>query len=223
MPRDIEIKSGRTNHGLYVDRFPSECGLCHRDIDPTFIAGAFTDGYQQESSEKIELVFQCTNVECKSLLIGYYEKGSRSQYIFIENTPVNPQGKQFTDEIAEVSENFIEIYNEAFFAEQNNLTLISGIGYRKAVEFLVKDYLVFLNRENETEILARPLGQCINTLENKDIKEIAKRATWLGNDEAHYQRKWEDKDVEDLKKLIEVTSYFISMDVASKRYLSDMS
>ncbi len=34
------------------------------------------------------------------------------------------------------------------------------------------------------------------------VKETAKRASWLGNDETHYLRKWEGKDLEDLKELL---------------------
>ncbi|PBB04760.1 DUF4145 domain-containing protein [Salimicrobium humidisoli] len=223
MSRNVEIPTSGKRHGINVDMFPSECGLCHKNVDPTYISGVFIDGYDNSSSNVLELVFQCTNVECRSLIIGYFRRTQKNVFEFVNNAPLEPTKKEFSDEINSVSENFIEIYNEAYFAEQKMLTLISGIGYRKAIEFLVKDYLIFLNKDDETSILARPLGQCINTLENENIKEIAKRATWIGNDEAHYQRKWEGKDIEDLKKLIEVTTYFISMDVASKKYLEEMS
>src|SRR5699024_2819467 len=114
------------------------------------------------------------------------------------------------------------IYNEAFHAEQTGLSLISGIGYRKALEFLVKDYLIYLEPDDESKILEKQLTPCINMLDNHNIKEIARRASWLGNDEAHYMRKWEDKDINDLKKLIELTVYFISMDISAKKYLKEM-
>ena len=51
---------------------------------------------------------------------------------------------------------------------------------------------------------------------------MAKRATWLGNDETHYFRKWEDKDLSDLKKLIEMTVHFISMDFSYDKYIGEM-
>nr|WP_255259901.1 hypothetical protein [Lentibacillus sp. CBA3610] len=97
------------------------------------------------------------------------------------------------------------------------------MGYRKALEFLIKDYLIYLDNEAETEFLKMPLGQCINKLGNHNIKEIAKRAAWIGNDETHYIRKWKNKDINDLKKLIEVTVYFIAMEVVSNKYLEEMS
>ena len=36
---------------------------------------------------------------------------------------------------------FLTIYNQSLSAEDNNLDQIAGIGYRKALEFLIKDYL----------------------------------------------------------------------------------
>ena len=37
-------------------------------------------------------------------------------------------------------------------------------------------------------------------IDDSNIKNVAKRAVWLGNDETHYIRKWEDKDLSFLKK-----------------------
>jgi hypothetical protein len=220
MSKRVEIKLGSTVYNLSVDMYPPECGLCHKHIEPIFIGGVFVRG--DELRDEMESAFQCTNPQCNSLIIGSYKKEG-STYKLIKSAPIIPKEKEFSPEILEVSPNFVKIYNQSLYAEQIGLTLISGIGYRKALEFLIKDYLVYLGNEEEEVILKLPLGQCINKLENHNIKEIAKRATWIGNDEAHYTRKWEDKDVSDLKKLIEVTVYFIAMDIAAKKYLKEMS
>ena len=91
------------------------------------------------------------------------------------------------------------------------------------MEFLIKDYLIKKSSEKEKEIKKKSLGDCIKELiDNTRIKEIAKRATWLGNDETHYFRKWEDKDLEDLKRLIEITVHFITMEIESDRYMGEM-
>ena len=37
------------------------------------------------------------------------------------------------------------------------------------------------------------------------VASLAERDVWLGNDETHYVRKWEGKDVQDLKLLIKLT------------------
>ncbi|MDM5198975.1 hypothetical protein QUF79_13185 [Fictibacillus enclensis] len=68
-----------------------------------------------------------------------------------------------------------------------------------------------------------PLQQCIQKfITEPSIKLMAERATWLGNDETHYVRKWDDKDLKDLKNLIELTVYFISMSLKALRYQEEM-
>ncbi|MGF6947536.1 hypothetical protein QF028_000029 [Neobacillus sp. B4I6] len=51
---------------------------------------------------------------------------------------------------------------------------------------------------------------------------MAERAVWLGNDETHYVRKWDDKDLKDLKNLIDLTVYFISMTIKANKYKAEM-
>jgi len=208
---------------IKVSEIPSECGTCHKNVAPTYLTGTHILSSIGEGTS-MELVFKCTNKDCKGLIIGYYtdKDDPNGHYHLKKIAPISPTDEFFNDEIAEVSENFVHIYNQAFHAEQTNLDLISGIGYRKALEFLVKDYLIYLNPDEEQKILEKQLNPCINMLDNHNIKEIARRAAWLGNDEAHYMRKWEDKDISDLKKLIEVTVYFIAMDVSAKKYLEEM-
>jgi hypothetical protein len=220
IPIFITINGNRQN--VTVDSFPDKCGLCHKNVNPVFIAGQFVKG--DHLSLLMESAFQCTNNQCNSLIIGYFTRNSSSgTFILDKHGPIIPKGKEFNPEIKDVSPNFVEIYSQSLYAEETGLSLISGIGYRKALEFLIKDYLIFIDNENQDAILIMPLGQCINKLENYNIKEMAKRATWIGNDEAHYVRKWGDKDLQDLKKLIEVVVYFIAMDVSSKKYLEEMS
>jgi len=122
---------------------------------------------------------------------------------------------------------FCNTYNQASLAEENQLDQICGPGYRKALEFLVKDYLVKHvyadNEEKKSEVLRGFLGAVIeNHIGEKRIKQCAKRAAWLGNDETHYTRRWDDKDIEDLKSLILMTVSYIDMTMEADRYLQEM-
>ena len=100
---------------------------------------------------------------------------------------------------------------------------IAGPGYRKALEFLVKDYLCHSIPDKADKIKQLQLGLCIETYVDHDkIKQMAKRAAWLGNDETHYVRKWEDKDLEDLKKTLELTVHWIAMEELTKCVLTGM-
>ena len=48
----------------------------------------------------------------------------------------------FTVVIQEISFDYCSIYNEAHKAEQQGYLQVCGPGYRKALEFLVKDFLL---------------------------------------------------------------------------------
>ena len=54
------------------------------------------------------------------------------------------------------------------------------------------------------------------------VKQVAARAVWLGNDETHYLRKWEGKDLQDLKKLIALTVHWIEMEELTEAVMKDM-
>ncbi len=47
-------------------------------------------------------------------------------------------------------------------------------------------------------------------------------AFWLGNDETHYLRKWEQHDVDDLVTLIKLTTNWIEIEHLSKSYVEEM-
>jgi hypothetical protein len=130
----------------------------------------------------------------------------------------------FEDGIAEISPAFVEIHSQAQESEGLGLTTLVGIGYRKAVEFLIKDYLIKKLPDRADAISKATLAQCINNfVSDPRVRTCAERATWLGNDETHYVRIWLDRDLQDLKILIKLTQYWISSEVLTSRYGSSMT
>ena len=104
------------------------------------------------------------------------------------------------------------------------LDQVAGMGYRKSLEFLVKDFLITQRPTDEENIKKTMLGACINNyVDDPRIKSVASRATWLGNDETHYVRKWIDKDIEDLKILIKLSVNWIENVLLTEKYTKDMT
>lgn len=191
-----------------------ECPFCHSKVIPNYL---FMHNDQ---------VFAfCPNSNCdKHFVLGY---SALSQGFTIVQPNSVPMQKQFSDTIVHISPDFQVIYNQAFCAEQHSLNQICGVGYRKALEFLIKDYLLSSISEDDTEkkekIKNKFLGNCIaEDVVNEQIKIVAKRAVWLGNDETHYVRKWTEKDVSHLKQLIELTVRWIESEVETQALLDDM-
>lgn len=195
----------------------SECPICHFTISPNLI------GEVKGGNKFLCVLIECPN--CRELitikyLIEWFEVSSYKsyQYLFEEINPKRAKGIAVHDNIKNISPMFIEIFNQASTAEANNLNQIVGIGYRKALEFLIKDYLKHKLPEQSGEIEKKLLGKCIDMIENANIKRMAKGATWIGNDETHYIRKWENKDILDLKKLIDLTLIWIELELKTEEY-----
>jgi hypothetical protein len=137
--------------------------------------------------------------------------------------PLRFQGREFSSQIAAISPRFIKIFQESQRAKALGLTEVSGPGYRKALEFLIKDYAISREPEKREAIIKKQLGSVIDDhVSDRTIKSTAKRATWLGNDETHYYRIWEDYDIEDMKVLIELTVRWVESDELTREYEEKM-
>ena len=129
----------------------------------------------------------------------------------------------FDQYIENLSPSFCTLWNQSYQAEQSGLKDICGSGYRKALEFLIKDYLISQNPSKQDNYRSKFLGSCIrDDIEDPRIKACAERAAWLGNDEVHYYKKWKAKDVKDLKTLIELSLHWIMMEHLTSTYETDM-
>ncbi|WP_233554903.1 DUF4145 domain-containing protein [Atopobacter sp. AH10] len=104
----------------------------------------------------------------------------------------------------------------------NILDLIAGVGYRKATEFLIKDYAIHRYPENQNKIEKQPLAQVIkeNFTDFPKLQNLSTAVAWIGNDETHYVRKHDDKDLDDLKRFINSAVHFISADLDADEALS---
>jgi hypothetical protein len=120
--------------------------------------------------------------------------------------PYETERRTFNVEIEEVSPEFTEIYNQAFAAQSLGMSHIAGMGFGKALEFLIKDFAIKQRPDKKEEIKNLFLGVCLkNYIDDQNVKDVAERASWLRNDQAHYVRKWSDRDIEDLKTLLTLT------------------
>ncbi len=206
---------------------PSECPLCHHAIDPRYLTGV-TREYQPMGDTSVELVFQCPRPACLHAFIGRYEgrydHNVRGAMLFLRaTTPYTVRLPNHPADVAAISPQFVEIHGEAAVAEERGLKQVAGCGYRKALEFLVKDFCISENPAEADAIKKQRLGDVIQErIADPNIKAMAKRATWLGNDESHYVRKWDDPDMTKLKQLIALTVSWITTHQLTKKFAQDM-
>lgn len=212
--RSIEVR---------MNLIPDYCPICHQGIEPI-------RRYGWCENKKLYVIFQCPKKVCRVLFFGlYYEQISSgvpplvTVYKLMGCSPKRVKEKIFQDTIMNISKKFFVIYNQAKEAEERGLKEICGAGYRRALEFLIKDYLKKENVEKPEIIEKTRLYDCIKLyIKSGRIKDCAKRAVWLGNDETHYIRKWKSKDLEDLKNIIELTGNWIHDEHLTKKITKDM-
>ena len=106
------------------------------------------------------------------MFIGtYYHNGNT--YSLSSAAPAHAKPLSIPKEVEEVSPQFVEIMKQVAVAEASNLNQLVGIGLRKALEFLIKD---FVSREHPSEvekIKSVQLGICINNyVDDPRIKSL---------------------------------------------------
>ena len=214
----------------YLDRLPDKCPLCHHNIKPVAFRDNVGHFLSTNEASLIQLVYSCPRDECDGLFIAYYASSKpvthsdQTTFYLGRCAPTSRQKARFSEHIATTSPDFVAIYNQAAEAEARGLERVAGPGYRKALEFLIKDYLIATGADAEAEIKRKFLGRCINDYVKDDrLNACAKRAAWLGNDETHYKRKWVDKDLEDLKLLIKLTVRWVEAELLTKEYEQRMA
>src|SRR5574341_359540 len=125
----------------YVGKTPDTCPLCH-------VKAHIGSGLVHTISNDIaQYVFKCPS--CDDFFIGYYifdveDQPDRLHALgtlkLVDLKPSRPKQEDISDTVLEISPEFVTIYSQANEAKTLGLEQIAGPGYRKAFEFLMKDY-----------------------------------------------------------------------------------
>lgn len=219
----IAVDLNGTARYIFVFGEPGMCLLCKSSL--THAGSAFLTG---------SVVYRpslCMLGGCAKLNVLVYKYVNDihrpDHFAFIEqqaSVPVPATFPEITDRVAGVSPQFVEIYSQAMATEQLRLTQVTGIALRKSLEFLVKDYSVAHFPQDREIIGTMPLAKCIEDyIKDPYLRGTVKRATWLGNDETHYSRRWQDHDINDLKRLIHLTISWLHNALVTDEYLRSMA
>lgn len=141
--------------------------------------------------------------------------------VYMDPDPIWDQ--EYDKRIDQVSPRFALIYRQTVRAEMLGLDALVGIGYRKAIEFLLKDWAISDHPDEKDVIAKMHLGDCIQKyIPDPVLRDGFARVVWLGNDETHYQRKWDDKDIDDLKRLLHASLNKMACDLELKSLAETM-
>ena len=211
---DVVIK--RRSGDSFATRIdsPNECNWCGKGIESAHVF-SYELPIIDSAPRQVVSLFRCPACNM-CMMVEYQDEGRSFKRLGIIPNPTVEQ--PFSDYINKVSSDFTELYNQAYQAEMYDFKLICGSGYRKALEFLVKDYAIMKHPDKESDIIKSSLSQCISEyISNTDIQDIAKASAWIGNDEVHYERKHPEYSFDDLKAFIQSIVSYIEMEESSAK------
>lgn len=194
-------KSEFQQHNITVEEI-GECPCCHYASSPTYFDGVMFASKANNIPITVFLILYCTR--CKNIYIAKYTSETgldnlKLQFVY----PKQYNSSVFSDEINSLSPEFVSIFNQSSEAEHNpNTQGLAGLGYRKSLEFLIKDYLIKLKHQDKEHTSKLELNKCVDKLD-ADLQDVARACAWIGNDETHYFKQNPDYNIEDLKIFIQ--------------------
>ena len=192
----------------------TSCPICGDGLTPLVISAAILVDEEDEENNKGFILNYCS--KCDECFISRHTYNADCDiYEFESSAPMSYYKQSFSPDIQKLSPDFVSIYNDSLHAESLGMTSICGMGYRKSLEFLVKDFAISNNPDSEEEIIKLALAKCIETyIDNPKLKSLAKASAWLGNDETHYVRKHPQYGIAELKAFINAFVTFIDAELA---------
>lgn len=194
LPKDIDAN---------VFDVPDECPLCHHAIQPIYVTH-YPTGHDAVLHDRFQIVFACPRGDCGFVFVGYYSQ-NRSKQELRYTLPRAPTEPEVPALVAKVSPRFVEVYKQSEAAYSYHLQEVAGGGYRKALEVLVKDFLIAKDIKDEGTVAKLTFADAIKSLPSEVVKNLAHFTNKLGSDETHYYRKYESKDIDDLRELLDAT------------------
>ncbi len=176
---------------------PMLCPICGAFQDGTAVSRAIHPGFN--GIEIGTIGYRCTHCAKCYLVVYKVDRKNKNTY-FAEYYP--QETASYENEIlSNVSPQFIESYNQALRAELRGDIELAAIGYRKALERVVKDYAINELGAAPEEVVGKNLCMAIaDYLDEKNLVATADVVRILGNDYAHYQRKYPEHDFTLLKE-----------------------
>lgn len=181
------------------------CPHCSTFVETNFVT---SESYNIEG-DYVE-THQCPS--CKKIIFAdvHHELSYDSEPYIMQIYPPKKNVRIFSDKINNLSSDFVKIYNQTEEAEAYGLNLLVGSGYRKSLEYLIKDFAIYLLPDKKDQIVnENRLSNIIcnlipNNIHFEDIKAFANRVWWLGSDEIHYYQKYDVEQLDHLKDCLNI-------------------
>jgi hypothetical protein len=213
---EMEIMS-TSEQRFSIFQLPLVCPNC-RSNAMFSITGKASADRDEEHVYTVEVPLHCTN--CKRATIARYEGEDTSlglgldefeglSVVFRHTVPVAPANRS-SAVLAKISPDFLKAFDEAEAASANGFEDLSGAGLRRALEFLVTDY-VRAKHPTEVPDPNTAVGNLIkHHFKVPEIQMLAEEALKAGHDYVHTQRRTK-RTLAEFRTLVLLISRFIEM------------
>lgn len=209
MPERSDCSKTETRTGLKIFNTNYFVGEYEKLMSCPY-CGVYTDA-EETGAERFlltetqrALVVACKCTRCKKQFLAVYiEEDNRLAL----NTIIPIADKdEVHPGLKEVSPEFERIHQQAYRAELRGDIDIAAVGYRTALEVLVKDFAIKELGEKEETVASKKLAQAIEDYSGSvELLQTSDVVRMLGNDYTHYRKKHEDISFETLKHYYNVT------------------
>lgn len=207
IPLHVDGALNRNTPDFSVD-FPELCPRCGKDFVPQVVH------IMQSKKDDFYFIgiFRCSC--CEELVFATIYKPSAAKIGTIKEFFPNKLTLDIPPIIENLYPEFYRIYKQSYIAELKGLDDICGMGFRKALESLVKEYAIARDYIDKENIEKESLSKTIKRLNNvPQIHDLAEKITWLGNDQTHIGYvKHPDYGIEHIKIFLKALCYFIAME-----------
>ena len=182
---------------------PECCPFCDQVQTPIVL----NNSGLEDGSYSFSVILECNT--CNQHFLQSYKFNNSSSTrmgVIIKNADMlDPIYEIDTDElpteIISCSEEFAHIHKQLKMAEKQNLSELLKLGYRKATEQLVWDYLIKFKGKTESELQKISFPNRIKLLNLPESDWLSDLISWVGNDGAHPYQRHEALTNNDMKTL----------------------
>ena len=173
----LTVKGGKKTISINVEKIDC-CPICHKGIEPISLNNYLIG----PDSVILQRLFMCPRNQCGRIFLANYNYNYNDGYYYLENLePYHHKEPSLPDLLKENFPNFCEIYEQAMIADEMNLKEITGMGLRKALEFLIKDFIIKTLKNDDpvveekiNQVKKSSLGKCIEKyISDSTIKRLS--------------------------------------------------
>lgn len=194
----LRIRIDNYGHTTEID-FPTNCPYCEKSsfIEPKdwkMLSADQTEGH-------LHLLYAPC---CKKHFYSFTVKDEQDRYTLLHLYP-SPTGVQVLVELQKLSPRFVKLYKGARLADEKGFDELAGAGYRNALEVLIKDYAIQILHRPEEEVAKKSLSNAIKSyLDHHRLFNAADVVRLLGNDFTHYERKYDQAGLSELRDYLQL-------------------